>query len=95
MAAASGSAFRLHRPSGPTSPGGPSQSLLKGDAKKTKGLKVSFEEVAEVQQGQHLGLDVGDDSGMTTTHESREELAQNGLLQRRSGGRKLSVLPEE
>ena len=94
MAAASGSAFGLHRPSGLTSPGGPAKSLLKGYVKK-KGLKVSFEEDAEVQQEQRLGLGVGDNSRMTTTQESREELAQNGLLQTPGGGRKLSVVSEE
>jgi hypothetical protein len=85
IAAASGTAFRLHRPSGPTSPGGPAKSLLKGDAKK-KGLKVSFEEDAGARQEQRLGLGVDDNSRMTTTQESREKLAENGILQRPSGG---------
>jgi hypothetical protein len=80
-AAAAGSTFRLHRPGGPTSPGGPAKSLLKGDAKK-KGLKVSFEEDAEAQQEQRLG----DNSRLATTQESRGELPKNGLCKGRVKG---------
>lgn len=60
-----------------------------------KDLRVSFEGDGELRQEGDPDLDVGYDSKMGTTLESCGEAQENGLLQRRNEGGKLSVVPEE
>jgi hypothetical protein len=94
-AAASGSAFRLHHPTiGASSAVPKSKSLSRGKERRT-GLKVSFEGDGELRQGGGLDLGVGYHSRTGTTLESWDGAQENGLLQMRSAGRKLSVVPEE
>lgn len=94
IAAASARAFRLHRPTGASTV---PESMLKGPPRK-KGLRVSFEGGAELRQdrGARSSLDPGEEARIAReSNTGWEAAAQNGLLQRRSGGRKLSVVPEE
>jgi hypothetical protein len=85
-AAASGSAFRLHRSTASPVP----RSMVKGNAKR-KDLKVSFEGDAALARDQDP--DAG--SSAEVMLGLPEAAPQNDLLRRRVGGRKLSMVPEE